>query len=88
MTEPLIWVCSIEDKYTVFCNWDVLPYIEWRVSWATQYILISSSIRPEKDGVGDVRIDSYKSIRSTELWYIDYWSQAYLIYDSPYLKML
>ena len=87
MTEPLIWPRFIGAKYTVFCNWVDLPYTEWRVSRATQDIWIKGSICPQPESVVELRVDSYKSIRSSGLQYIHFWLLTYLLYDSAYLEM-
>jgi len=74
-------------KYTVIWNWVVLPYIEQRVSHATRDAWIPSSIHPDTESVVEPRVDSYKSIQSTGLQYIDHWLMTYLSYDPAYLGM-
>jgi len=87
MTEHLIWLHFIGAKYTVICNWVVLPYIEQRVSRATAAIYIACPIRPYTKSVVEPRVDWYKSIRLTALRYMDYWLMTDLSYDPAYLEM-
>jgi hypothetical protein len=83
----LIWPGFIGAKYIVFCNWVVSPYIEWKVSHATQDIWIPSPVCSHKEGVVNVRIDSYRSIRFTGLLDINRSVLAYLLVDSAYSRM-
>ena len=52
------------------------PYIERRVSRATQDIWIQGHTCPDQESVVKLRVDSYKSIWLTRLRYIDYWLSA------------
>ena len=46
-----------------------------------------SSTWPDQEGVVGIRVDFYKSIRSTKLRYIDHWFPTYLLYNSAYIEM-
>jgi len=85
--DPVIWLCFIGAECTLIYNWAVLPYFERRLSRATQDIWIPSPIWPDQEGVIEITVDSYTSIRLTGLQYVDDWLQTYLVYNCAYLKM-
>jgi len=86
-TDPWTWLSCIRAIYTVICNQVVLLHIEPRVSHATPDIRIQGPICADQYSMDELRVDSYKSIWSTGLRYIDYRLSTYILYDSAYLKM-
>ena len=87
MTDPLVWLLFIGAKYTVICNWVVLPYVKQRISRTTPDVWIQGPICPDRECLVKQMVDSYKSIRSSGLRYIDYWLSTFLSNESAYLKM-
>jgi len=64
-------------KHSVISNWAVVPYIELRVSCATEDICVPTPSCPDKRGVVRICLDSYESIWLTGFPYTDYWLLTY-----------
>jgi hypothetical protein len=61
-TDLWISLSFIGIKYTIICNWAVLPYFKWRVFCATQDVCIPSPIQSHQEGVAKMTVYAYKFI--------------------------